>query len=60
VLSRGKTKLSKEEPHAQEWKSRGRTWQKLSKKKVFIKKLQDENEDLKCSITWLKLQDEEL
>jgi len=30
------------------------------KNKVFIKKLQDENEELKGSTTWLKLQDEEL
>jgi hypothetical protein len=28
--------------------------------KVFIKKLQDENEELKGSTTWLKAQDEEL
>jgi ribosomal protein L31E len=31
-----------------------------SKIKVFIKKLQDENEELKGSTTWLKSQDEEL
>ncbi len=30
------------------------------KNKVFIKKLQDENEELKGSTTWLKLQDEGL
>jgi uncharacterized protein (DUF3084 family) len=30
------------------------------KNKVFIKKLQDENEELKGSTTQLKLQDEEL
>jgi hypothetical protein len=30
------------------------------KNKVLIKKLQDENEELKGSTTWLKLQDEEL
>jgi hypothetical protein len=28
--------------------------------KVFIKKLQDENDELKISTTWLKLQGEEL
>jgi hypothetical protein len=28
--------------------------------KMFIKKLQDENEELKGSITWLKSHDEEL
>ncbi len=28
--------------------------------KVFIKKLHDENEEFKGSITWLKLQDEKL
>jgi hypothetical protein len=27
---------------------------------MFIKKLQDENEELKGSTTWLKLQDEDL
>ncbi len=43
------------------WKSRGRTRLKVSKKKkVFIKKLQDENEEFKGSTTWMKLQDEEV
>jgi hypothetical protein len=27
---------------------------------VFVKKLRDENEEFKCNITWLKLQEEEL
>jgi hypothetical protein len=30
------------------------------KNKMFIKKLHDENEELKGSITWLKSEDEEL
>jgi len=41
-------------------KSGGRIWQKLSKNKILIKKLQDENEELKGSTTFLKSQDEEL
>jgi hypothetical protein len=43
------------------WKFGGRTRLRLSKKiKMFIKKLQDENEEFKGNITWLKLQDQEL
>jgi hypothetical protein len=42
------------------WKSRGRTRHRLSQKKKFIKKLQDENEKLKGSTTWLKSYDEKL
>ncbi len=38
-------------------KNRAQAEQKI---KVFIKKLQGENEELKGSITWLKSQDEEL
>jgi hypothetical protein len=41
------------------WKFGGRTWQRLSKKKMFIKKLQ-ENEEFKGNKTRLKSQDEEL
>jgi hypothetical protein len=33
---------------------------KAKQKKMFIKKLHDENEELKGSTSWLKLQDEEL
>ncbi len=43
------------------WKSRGRTGHKLNKnKKIFIKKRQDENEELKGSTIELKSQDEKL
>ncbi len=43
------------------WKSRRRTWQRLSRKiKYSLKKLQDENEELNGSTIWLKSKDEEL
>jgi hypothetical protein len=43
------------------WKSRGRIGQRLNKKiKNSLKKLQDENEEVKGSTTQLESQDEKL
>ncbi len=57
--------LDKEKDNQKRYKHNVEIWRKnmvepKQKIKVIIKKLHDENEELKRSTTWLKLQGEEL